>query len=123
MVPVADVARSAAFYKLLGFEIGNRVPETGEMGWAWLYSPQVENWKRGPNLMLSRTDKAFGAGGPEVVFYLYAADLVELREKLIEQGLDPGEICYPFYLPAGEFELRDPDGHCLMIAQSEPNTP
>jgi catechol 2,3-dioxygenase-like lactoylglutathione lyase family enzyme len=123
MAPVTDIERSVEFYRLLGFEIGNRVPETGQMGWAWLYSPLVESWKRGPNLMLTRTDKQVGVEGPQVVFYLYATDLVELREKLIEQGLNPGEICYPFYLPQGEFELRDPDGHCLMIAQSEPNTP
>jgi hypothetical protein len=38
MIHVADVQRSADFYGLLGFEIGNRVPRTGEMEWAWLYS-------------------------------------------------------------------------------------
>jgi predicted lactoylglutathione lyase len=45
-LPVRDVERSAAFYKLLGFEVGNRVPREGKMGWAWLYMPQAADWRR-----------------------------------------------------------------------------
>src|SRR5690349_10800384 len=54
MIRVADVERSAAFYGLLGFEIGNKVPRTGTPHWAWLYAPKVDNWKHGPNLMVVR---------------------------------------------------------------------
>ena len=61
MLPVLDVERSAAFYKLLGFAVGNRVPRTGLMQWAWLYAPNVPDWRRGPNLMLTRRE---GAGEP-----------------------------------------------------------
>ena len=32
MIYVADVERSADFYRLLGFEIGNYVPRTGPKG-------------------------------------------------------------------------------------------
>ncbi len=46
-----------------------------------------------------------------------------LRDELVREGLEPGEIEYPEYLPAGEFQMRDPDGYCLMIAQSAPDTP
>lgn len=36
MIHVADVERSAAFYRYLGFEIGNSVPRGGNrMEWAW----------------------------------------------------------------------------------------
>jgi hypothetical protein len=38
-------------------------------------------------------------------------------------GLKPGGICYPPYLPRGEFALTDPDGYLLMIAQSSDDTP
>jgi hypothetical protein len=31
MIHVADVERSAAFYRLLGFEVGNAVPREGPM--------------------------------------------------------------------------------------------
>jgi catechol 2,3-dioxygenase-like lactoylglutathione lyase family enzyme len=39
MIFVADVDRSAEFYRLLGFEIGNYVPHVGQKHWAWLYAP------------------------------------------------------------------------------------
>jgi hypothetical protein len=41
MIQVADVERSAAFYRLLGFEIGNKVPRSGTPHWAWLYAPKA----------------------------------------------------------------------------------
>ena len=41
MIHVADVERSAEFYRLLGFEIGNYVPRAGPMHWAWLYAPKA----------------------------------------------------------------------------------
>lgn len=59
MIRVSDVERSAEFYRLLGFEIGNYVPrEAPPMHWAWLYQPQAPNWKTGANLMLVRGDAA-----------------------------------------------------------------
>jgi catechol 2,3-dioxygenase-like lactoylglutathione lyase family enzyme len=123
MVHVADVERSATFYRLLGFEIGNRVPGSGPMHWAWLYAPAAANWKRGPNLMLTRSDRAIDAAAQDVLFYLYAADLPALRNSLLSNGIDAGEIAYPDYLPNGEFRVRDPDGYTLMVAQSAADTP
>lgn len=123
MVHVADVERSAAFYRLLGFEIGNRVPPAGPMHWAWMYAPGVPDWKRGPNLMLASSECAIEASTQGVLFYLYAADLPALRSALISKGLDPGEIVYPEYLPNGELRLQDPDGYTLMIGQSAADTP
>src|SRR5262245_9158470 len=123
MVHVADVERSAAFYRLLGFEVGNKVPPAGPMHWAWLYSPQSADWKRGPNLMLTRSPCPIDAQSQQVLFYLYATDLIALRQQLLATGLPAGEICYPDYLPQGEFRLLDPDGYTLMIAQSSADTP
>ena len=123
MIHVADVERSAAFFRLLGFEIGNRVPKTGRPHWAWLYSPGAPDWRRGANLMLARTGRPLQPEAQDVLFYLYARDLVALREKLLLEGLKPGEIKYPDYLPKGEFQLEDPDGYCLMIAQAADDTP
>jgi catechol 2,3-dioxygenase-like lactoylglutathione lyase family enzyme len=123
MIHVADVQRSADFYRLLGFEIGNRVPPIGEMGWAWLYAPAAPDWRRGPNLMLTRSECALDPGLERVVFYLYATDLKGLRGSLLERGVSATEIDYPEYLPNGEFRVQDPDGYTLMIAQSVADTP
>jgi hypothetical protein len=32
-------------------------------------------------------------------------------------GIDVGEIEYPFYMPAGEFRVVDPDGYVLLVGQ------
>ena len=124
MIHVRDVERSAVFYRLLGFQIGNAVPSgDGPKEWVWLYAPAVADWKRGPNLMLTRSSRPIRASAQDVLFYLYASDLKGLRAHLLNSGLAPGEIGYPEYLPAGEFRLEDPDGYCLMIAQSGTDTP
>lgn len=123
MIHVADVERSARFYRLLGFEIGNRVPAEGTMEWAWLYAPKAPDWKRGPNLMLTRSGRAIDAEAQDVLFYLYAADLAGLRDDLLAAGISAGAIAYPEYLPDGEFRAQDPDGYTLMIAQSTADTP
>ena len=123
MIHVADVQRAADFYRLLGFEIGNRVPPAGEMRWAWLYSPAAPDWKRGANLMLTRTDCALEPELERVLFYLYATDLKALRDSLVARGVNATEISYPEYLPDGEFRVQDPDGYTLMIAQTAADTP
>jgi catechol 2,3-dioxygenase-like lactoylglutathione lyase family enzyme len=124
MIHVKDVERSAAFYRLLGFEIGNYVPREGPpMAWAWLYSPKAPDWKRGANLMLTRSGRPIDPETQEVLFYLYAADLPALRTSLIANGVDASEISYPEYLPKGECCVKDPDGYILMIAQAADDTP
>jgi catechol 2,3-dioxygenase-like lactoylglutathione lyase family enzyme len=123
MIHVESVERSIEFYRLLGFEVGNSVPPGGPLHWAWLYAPKVANWKCGPNLMVTRSGKPVNSAVQEVLFYLYAADLKGLREELLAAGVKVGEIGYPEYLPNGEFEMHDPDGYLLMVAQSGQNTP
>ena len=123
MVHVLDMERSVAFYRRLGFEIGNYVPREGPMHWCWLYAPKAPDWKRGPNLMLTRSPCAIDVEAQEVLFYLYAADLPGLRERLLAAGISAGVISYPDYLPEGEFRVADPDGYTLMIAQAGEGTP
>jgi catechol 2,3-dioxygenase-like lactoylglutathione lyase family enzyme len=123
MIPVTDIERSVEFYKLLGFAVGNRVPRDGRMNWAWLYAPAAADWRRGPNLMFTRSQQAIDPRVRGVLFYLYANDLPGLREQLVTAGQSPGPIEYPEYLPEGEFSIQDPDGYCLMLAQSTSDTP
>ena len=123
MIHVADVERAIEFYRLLGFEVGNSVPKDGPKHWAWLYCPAVENWKNGANLMVTRTARPLNPDAQDVLFYLYASDLVALRDDLIAKGVKASEIRYPEYSPKGEFRIDDLDGYCLMVAQSGTNTP
>jgi catechol 2,3-dioxygenase-like lactoylglutathione lyase family enzyme len=123
MLHVADIERSTSFYRLLGFEVGNRVPKTGTPQWVWLYTPGAVDWRRGANLMLARTERPLQPEAQDVLFYVYARDLPGLREKLLGNGVNAGEIRYPDYLPNGEFRTQDPDGYCVMIAQSAADTP
>src|SRR2546426_5601853 len=87
MIHVASVERSVEFYRLLGFEVGNKVPPAGPLHWAWLFAPKVADWKNGPNLMLTRSDCPIDAQAQEVLFYLYAADLNALRQELLAKSL------------------------------------
>ena len=123
MVHVSALDRSVAFYRLLGFEIGNYQPREGPMHWAWMYAPKAPDWRRGPNLMLTRSEGAIDAGAQEVLFYLYAADLPGLRQHLLDADVKAGTITYPEYLPKGECRVEDPDGYTLMIAQAADDTP
>ena len=123
MLHVADPERSIAFYRMLGFEVGNRVPPTGAIGWAWLYQPNAPNWKHGANLMVTCSERAIKPEAQDALFYLYAADLVATRNRLLAEGVKVGEISHPEYLPEGEFRTADPDGYCLMVAQSGKDTP
>ena len=123
MIPVLNVERSVQFYQLLGFVVGNRVPREGPMNWAWLFAPNAPDWRRGPNLMLNRSEGAIDRAIRGVLFYFYATDLVALRGELASAGRNPGPINYPDYLPKGELAIQDPDGYCLMLAQSDHDTP
>jgi len=124
MIRVADVERAVAFHRHLGFAVGNYVPRDGSpMEWAWLYAPNVEDWKRGPNLMLTRRSEPVEPGVQAVLFYLYAADLKALRQHLLDNGMAASAITFPDYLPNGECRVVDPDGYVLMIAQAAADTP
>jgi len=112
MVSVADVERSIAFYRHLGFEVDNTFACEGETkpSWAWLQSGEAQ-------LMLSATNKPI-AGKHTVLFYVYTENVAAARMSLIEAGLSPGEIATPFYAPQGEFELIDPDGYVIMVTHT-----
>lgn len=113
MVFVADVERSIAFYKHLGFEVGNTFTEQGATRptWAWLQCGEAQ-------LMLAKASHAILADQQTVLFYLYTDNVATAHAALAEVGLEPGEISKPFYAPRGEFEVKDPDGYTLMITHT-----
>ena len=115
MVPlahVADVARSIEFYKLLGFEVKTTVERDGRLQWAWL-----ENGRA--HFMIARSDRPTNPDAQDVLFYLYAPDVVAFRNELQSRGVKVGQLSYPFYMPRGEFRVDDPDGYALFIAHAD----
>ena len=113
MVFVAEVERSIAFYRHLGFEVGNTFAAEGATRptWAWLYSS-------GAQLMLAQQEEDEIADQKRVLFYVYTDDVAAARESLVEAGLNPGSIETPFYAPRGEFRLVDPDGYVVMVTHT-----
>lgn len=113
LVFVADVERSIAFYRHLGFEVGNRFAAEGETkpSWAWLQSENAQ-------LMVTTVPKPVVPEQQGMIFYIYTDDVAAARASLVEAGFDPGEITTPFYAPRGEFRLVDPDGYVLMITHT-----
>ena len=109
---VRDMRASLAFYEKLGFELSNSfAPEGADApGWCWLSSECGE-------LMLGTATKPIIAEQQGVLFYAYCDDVAATREKLVEDGLEAGPITAPFYNPGGEFELKDPDGYSIWVAQ------
>ena len=109
---VADVARSIEFYKLLGFEVKNTVEREGQLQWAWLQNGKAD-------FMIARSARPMNPDAQDVLFYLYAPDVVAFRNQLQSRGVKVGQLNYPFYMPRGEFRVDDPDGYALFIAHAD----
>ncbi len=112
MAHVADVACSIEFYHQLGFETGNTLKPVDQIVWAW-----VRNGKA--HIMLTRSEKPMNPGARDVLFYLYAPDVAAYRDELAARGIKVSPLTYPFYMPAGEFRVDDPDGYGLLIGQAD----
>ena len=113
MAHVRSVERSIAFYRLLGFEEGNRHTPEGqaEPVWAWLRSD-------GAHLMVAAATEPVAPDKQAVLFYVYCDDVAGFREQLTRAGVEAGPIRSPFYAPRGEFRVVDPDGYVLMITHT-----
>ena len=114
-VHVSDLPRSIAFYELLGFEVGDTSEVDGELRWAALHHAHAR-------IMLEHASTPIDQHQQAVLFYLYAEDLEGLRDHLIAQGLRVGPIRDGSPGPEREIRISDPDGYCLMIAESTGQT-
>ena len=95
MIFVKSVPRSIEFYNKLGFQVNNTFtpPEQTEPSWASLYSG-------GARLMVSAASHPVEASQQAFILYIYCEDVAALHAKLQGDGLEVGEITYPFYNPA-----------------------
>lgn len=112
MAHVADVQRAIDFYAKLGFRTESTLAPQGQLVWAWLRSGNA-------HLMVTRSARPMKAEAQDVLFYLYARDVVKYRQQLAEQGVTVGPLTHPPYMKAGEFPVTDPDGYCLLIGEGD----
>src|SRR5262249_39655152 len=112
-VHVEDVERSIGFYYHLGFIVASVYKYRGRPVWAELQS-------EGAELMVSTDGDSIDPGGQGVLFYLYSSNLGALREQMLAEGIDVGEIRDGTPGPREEMRVTDPDGYVLMVAQVEP---
>jgi ketosteroid isomerase-like protein/catechol 2,3-dioxygenase-like lactoylglutathione lyase family enzyme len=109
-VHVADVARSVAFYELLGFIVDDTHHQAEELDWAALSQGRAR-------LMLARAGAPVRPADQAVLFYLYTPDLEGLQGHLRAHGHRAGPIRDGAPGPAAEMRVADPDGYVLVIAQ------
>jgi catechol 2,3-dioxygenase-like lactoylglutathione lyase family enzyme len=112
MAHVADVSKSAEFYRLLGFEVKKTVEHAGQTQWAWLQNG-------GADLMLARSGRPMNPGAQDVLFYMYAPDVAAYRAELEAKGVKVGPMQYPFYSPRGEFRVADADGYTVFVSHAD----
>jgi len=114
---VADVQRSVDFYRRLGLELRNSHEEDGRLVWAFVTSPAADPNDAGARLMVALADGAVEPSQQAVLFYCWSPDVEALHAELRDAGVVVGAIEYPFYMPAGEFRMVDPDGYVLLVGQ------
>lgn len=127
-VHVANVERSAEFYKELGFAIEHSLKDQeGKLCWCFMKAGNAK-------IMFSRARGEIAAEAQAVILYMYCDDAEALRRELIRAGVvDRGvyrggplthegrgevfAISYPAHMPAGELRVHDPDGYCILVGQ------
>ena len=67
--------------------------------------------------MLAQASGPIDAAAQAVLFYCWAPDVQQLHDELAAAGSEVGDITRPFYMPAGEFRVEDPDGYVLLVGQ------
>jgi catechol 2,3-dioxygenase-like lactoylglutathione lyase family enzyme len=114
---VADVQRSLDFYERLGLEERNRHEADGRLVWAFATTPADDPNDAGARLMLALADESVDPSAQAVLFYCWTPDAHGLHAELAAAGVEVGPIEQPFYMPAGEFQLVDPDGYAVLVGQ------
>ena len=113
LVPIAhvtDVRNSIEFYGQLGFTVTNTLEFDGVIRWAWIKNGRAY-------LMINLGEGPLKAGDRDVLFYLYARDVVAYHDALAAKGVKVSEISHPDYMREGEFCITDPDGYQILVGE------
>jgi hypothetical protein len=98
------------FYRRLGLEIENTYEVEGRLQWAFVTRNEAR-------LMLALADGQVDAASQAVLFYCWTPDVRALHGELTAAGVEVGAITHPFYMPAGELRVEDPDGYVVLVGQ------
>ncbi len=141
-VHVADVERSLAFYRHLGFMADSRHAEPLSPGGPTPRTVWASASCGGARIMFALASGRVDPATQAVLFYVHTKDVAGLRRHLLAAGVtDEGEydpesparrsalwgtasaaglvstIRRPFYMPEGEMRVEDPDGYTLLVGQ------
>src|SRR4051812_41877035 len=112
MLHAADVARSVAFYRLLGFEL---VDVEGEPGCPLAWARLATNDGSAISLLSGEAEHPVRPELQGIMLILYTEELPRLREQLVAAGEKPTPIERPPWMPSGHIMLRDPDGYTVGV--------
>jgi catechol 2,3-dioxygenase-like lactoylglutathione lyase family enzyme len=110
---VQDIARTADFYQMLGFRMGERTETTCKvyMNWFWMQFTAISAEDK-PEFQKEAQAEPKGGG---LYINLAVDGIDDLYADLLARGVQPSSE--PRDWPSGsrEFVLRDPDGYKLVF--------
>ena len=118
-IAVSDVKKAREFYaEKLGLEIVTDYRRSDDNWWVTLTPPGG-----GTSITLARSSSVKKTTQPGTLsFYLSASDIAAAHKELNEKGVKTNEIKDDLYGPGSGvkwFNLDDPDGNQVLIAQTE----
>ncbi len=115
MVPTTDQDRSIEFYEKIGFEKRTDIPFGGGMRWVEVYPPEGT-----AGIALAPPRPGEAVTPKEIGVSLTTADADASHAALRELGVDVDEQVMRMGDPVPPmFWFRDPEGHTLMIVESQ----
>jgi catechol 2,3-dioxygenase-like lactoylglutathione lyase family enzyme len=115
MVPTADQDRSIEFYERLGFEKRTDTPFGGGYRWVEVYPPEGT-----AGIALAPPRPGEAVAPKEIGLSLATADADATHAALRERGVDVDEEVSRMGDPIPPmFWFRDPEGHRLMVVESQ----
>ena len=118
-IAVGDLKKAREFYaEKLGLEIATDYRVSDDNWWVTLTPPGG-----GTSLTLARSSSVKKTTQPGTLsFYFSTPDIAASHAALIEKGVQPNEIKDDLYGPGSGvkwFNLDDPDGNQVLVAQTE----
>jgi len=115
---VKDIAKSMAFYRLLGFEVGMSVPEQAPFVWVMMKCGNVTIMLQTLESLANDLPEIKRTEGGSLLFYI---NLKNIR-KFFESVKDKVEVLKGLektFYGATEFSIKDVDGYVLTFAAHE----
>jgi len=112
LLSVRSVRQSIEYYERLGFAVANTHTPEGDPDPVWAYLKGDDC-----SLMIGEAEQPMTPPAGLMV-YMYVDDVVAKHAELAAAGVAVGAVEYPFWSRRGEFRLKDPDGHDIVIAHT-----